>query len=110
MTHTKNSNPKRKAKYAAQPSRTLKNKKLAQEREERRQKRLAARDRQRKDPLAWRLRVENETKECRCWDCLRKRGITPPTQSKPEFRKDINGVQYATNGATNRNLPTQAVR
>lgn len=49
-----------------------------------------------KDPLRWRLRVQEEAPGCQCWDCLRRRGITPPKNSKPRFRKDVNGVSYST--------------
>lgn len=43
---------------------------------------------------AWETRAQLLAPACKCWECLRERGITPHRNAPAAYRSDITGTLY----------------
>lgn len=46
----------------------------------------------------WEQRVRELGLTCTCWECLRRKGITPHREAPPAFRTDVTGRQFRSDG------------
>jgi hypothetical protein len=51
-----------------------------------------------REERAWKRRVRELGLTCTCWECLRRRGITPDRESSAAFRTDVTGRLFRSDG------------